>query len=308
MAAARGLRRSRVASDRRRARAARAESTPALVLLRCADRELDLATPVVMGVLNITPDSFSDGGRFVDQSAALARAERMLEEGAAIIDIGGESTRPGATPVSADEELQRVIPAVRALVARGALVSIDTSKPEVIGAALDAGAQLVNDVYALRRPGALEAAARSRAAVCVMHMQGEPRSMQQAPQYADVVKEVAVFLADRVAACESAGIARDRLLVDPGFGFGKTLEHNLELLRHLGKVAPSGVPILAGLSRKSMLATLTGRSVDARLAGSLALAYAALEGGARIIRCHDVAETRDVVKVWTALRRTGGVS
>jgi dihydropteroate synthase len=278
------------------------------VLLRCADRELDLATPVVMGVLNITPDSFSDGGHFVDHPAAFARALRMLEEGATIIDVGGESTRPGALPVSAEEELQRVIPVVRSLVAGGALVSIDTSKPEVICAALEAGAQIVNDVYALRRPGALEAAARGAAAVCVMHMQGEPRSMQQAPRYDDVVREVAGFLAERVAACESAGIARDRLLVDPGFGFGKTVAHNLELLRNLNEIAPPGLPILAGLSRKSMLATLTGRPVEARLAGSLALAFAALEGGARIIRCHDVAETCDVVKVWTALRRKGEAS
>jgi dihydropteroate synthase len=278
------------------------------VLLRCADRELDLATPVVMGVLNITPDSFSDGGHFVDHPAAFARALRMLEEGATIIDVGGESTRPGALPVSAEEELQRVIPVVRSLVAGGALVSIDTSKPEVICAALEAGAQIVNDVYALRRPGALEAAARGAAAVCVMHMQGEPRSMQQAPRYGDVVREVAGFLAERVAACESAGIARDRLLVDPGFGFGKTVAHNLELLRNLNEIAPPGLPILAGLSRKSMLATLTGRPVEARLAGSLALAFAALEGGARIIRCHDVAETCDVVKVWTALRRKGEAS
>jgi dihydropteroate synthase len=278
------------------------------VLLRCADRELDLATPVVVGVLNITPDSFSDGGHFVDHPAAFARALRMLEEGATIIDVGGESTRPGALPVSAEEELQRVIPVVRSLVAGGALVSIDTSKPEVICAALEAGAQIVNDVYALRRPGALEAAARGAAAVCVMHMQGEPRSMQQAPRYDDVVREVAGFLAERVAACESAGIARDRLLVDPGFGFGKTVAHNLELLRNLNEIAPPGLPILAGLSRKSMLATLTGRPVEARLAGSLALAFAALEGGARIIRCHDVAETCDVVKVWTALRRKGEAS
>lgn len=278
------------------------------MLLRCADRELDLATPVVMGVLNITPDSFSDGGHFVDHPAAFARALRMLEEGATIIDVGGESTRPGALPVSAEEELQRVIPVVRSLVAGGALVSIDTSKPEVICAALEAGAQIVNDVYALRRPGALEAAARGAAAVCVMHMQGEPRSMQQAPRYDDVVREVAGFLAERVAACESAGIARDRLLVDPGFGFGKTVAHNLELLRNLNEIAPPGLPILAGLSRKSMLATLTGRPVEARLAGSLALAFAALEGGARIIRCHDVAETCDVVKVWTALRRKGEAS
>ena len=261
-----------------------------------------------MGVLNITPDSFSDGGQFVDQRAARQQAERMLEEGATIIDIGGESTRPGATPVSAEEELQRVLPTVRAMVAAGALVSIDTSKPEVMRAALEAGAQLINDVHALRLPGALAAAAQSHAALCLMHMQGEPRSMQQAPRYDDVVAEVAGFLAARVAACEQVGVARERLIVDPGFGFGKTLDHNLELLRRLGELAPSGIPLLAGLSRKSMLGAITGRKVEERLAGSLALAYAALEGGARIIRCHDVAATFDVLRVWSALRRAGGLS
>ena len=261
-----------------------------------------------MGVLNVTPDSFSDGGRFDDFERAIERASIMLEEGASIIDVGGESTRPGAESVDVDEELRRVLPVVRALIDKGALVSIDSSKPEVIRAALEAGAHLVNDVYALRRPGALEAAAASRAAVCVMHMQGEPRSMQHNPTYGDVVAEVRGFLAERVSACEAVGITRDRLLVDPGFGFGKTVEHNLALLRRLGDLAPTGVPVLAGLSRKSMLATITGRAVDQRLAGSLALAFAALERGARIIRCHDVAQTRDVLKVWTALGRGGEVS
>lgn len=282
------------------------------MLLRCAGRDLDLGTPVVMGVLNVTPDSFSDGGRFDAFDAAMARAESMLADGAAIIDVGGESTRPGADPVAVDEELRRVLPVVRALVDRGACVSIDTSKPEVIRAALDAGAHMVNDVYALRRAGALEAAAAGQAAVCVMHMQGEPRGMQREPTYGDVVAEVGAFLDSRVAACEAAGIGRDRLVIDPGFGFGKTLEHNLALLRGLsvlaGVEAASGrLPLLAGLSRKSMLAAITGRPVGSRLAGSLALAWAALEGGARIIRCHDVAETVDVVKVWTALRRSGGL-
>lgn len=286
------------------------------MLLRCAGRDLDLATPAIMGVLNVTPDSFSDGGRFEVFEAAIARGLRMLEEGADIIDIGGESTRPGADPVPLDEELRRVVPVVRELVARGARVSIDTSKPEVIRAATDAGAHMVNDVYALRLPGALQAAAASRAAVCVMHMQGEPRSMQREPRYADVVGEVGEFLAARVAACEAAGIARERLVIDPGFGFGKTVEHNLELLRglhQLGAVLASvgsggPLPLLAGLSRKSMLGAITGRGVEARLAGSLALAFAALDGGARIIRCHDVAETRDVLKVWAALRGPGGAA
>ena len=281
------------------------------MLLRCAGRDLDLGTPVVMGVLNITPDSFSDGGRYDGFGAAMARAESMLAEGAAIIDVGGESTRPGADPVPVDEELRRALPVVRALVDLGARVSIDTSKPEVIRASLDAGAHMVNDVYALRLAGALEAAAAGQAAVCVMHMQGEPRSMQREPTYGDVVAEVGAFLDARVAACEAAGIPRDRLVIDPGFGFGKTLEHNLELLRGLsvlvgGGTASGRLPLLAGLSRKSMLGAITGRPVESRLAGSLALAWAALEGGARIIRCHDVAETVDVVKVWTALRRSGG--
>ncbi|MBU6378597.1 MAG: dihydropteroate synthase [Gammaproteobacteria bacterium] len=269
-----------------------------------------------MGVLNVTPDSFSDGGRFDVFEAAVARGLRMLEEGADIIDIGGESTRPGADPVPLEEELRRVVPVVRELVTRGARVSIDTSKPEVIRAAIDVGAHMINDVYALRLPGALQAAAASRAAVCVMHMQGEPRSMQREPRYADVVGEVGEFLATRVAACEAAGIARERLVIDPGFGFGKTVEHNLELLRELRKLgaglASAGtcgpLPLLAGLSRKSMLGAITGRGVEARLAGSLALAFAALDGGARIIRCHDVAETRDVLKVWAALRGPGGAA
>jgi dihydropteroate synthase len=277
------------------------------VLLRCADRALDLATPVVMGVLNVTTDSFSDGGRFINFDAAIAQGLAMLAAGAAIIDVGGESTRPGAEPVGLAEELRRVVPVVRELAATGALVSIDTSKPEVITAAIAAGATMVNDVYALRMPGALEAVS-SGAAVCLMHMQGEPRSMQQAPQYADVVAEVGEFLAARAAACAAVGITRDRLVIDPGFGFGKTLQHNLQLLRGLRQLTQQGLPILAGLSRKSLLGALTGRAVEARLAGSLALAYAALEGGARMIRTHDVAETCDVVKVWSALQQREGMA
>lgn len=272
------------------------------MLLRCADRLLDLRLPRVMGVLNVTPDSFSDGGRFIDVEAAVSAAERMRAAGADIIDIGGESTRPGAAEVSAEEEWQRVEPVLRRLLERGALVSLDTSKPEVMRAGLALGVQMINDVYALRRPGALAAVASSGAAVCLMHMQGEPRSMQNAPEYVDVVREIRDFLAERVQACRDAGIAADRLVIDPGFGFGKTLPHNLALLRRLRELNTLGVPMLAGLSRKSMLAGLTGRPVEARLAGSLALALAACEGGARIIRVHDVPETVDALKVWSAFR------
>lgn len=273
--------------------------------LRCADRLLDLRFPRVMGVLNVTPDSFSDGGRFVDVEAAISAAERMRAAGADIIDVGGESTRPGAAEVSADEEWHRVESVLRRLIERGALVSLDTSKPEVMRAGLELGVQMINDVYALRRPGALAAVAASNAAVCLMHMQGEPRSMQQAPHYTDVVSEIREFLAERLQVCRAAGIADDRLAIDPGFGFGKTLPHNLALLRRLSELQSLGVPMLAGLSRKSMLAGLTGRPVEARLAGSLALALAACEGGARIIRVHDVPETVDALKVWSAFRDQG---
>jgi len=262
-----------------------------------------------MGVLNVTPDSFSDGGRFVDVTSALDHAARMIDAGADIIDVGGESTRPGAAPVSANEEMRRILPIIEALVTRGACVSVDTSKPEVIRAAFGVGAHLLNDVRALQSAGALEAAASGSAAICLMHMQGTPSTMQEAPTYQNVIDEVTAFLKARVDACVAAGIGRDRLIVDPGFGFGKTLEHNLELLRGLPKIAAAiGLPILAGLSRKSMLSILTGRTVNERLAGSLALAFAALDGGARIIRCHDVAETCDVVKVWAAVRGRGGMA
>lgn len=259
-----------------------------------------------MGVLNVTPDSFSDGGRHTDPSAALRRAEQMLEEGAAVIDVGGESTRPGAAPVTADEELARVLPVITRLAAWPVVVSIDTSKPTVMRAALDAGAGLVNDVRALREPGALQVVAGSAAALCLMHMQGEPRTMQVAPAYADVVGEVREFLASRVAACEAAGISRERIAVDPGFGFGKTVEHNLALLRNLAALAPVGCAVLAGLSRKSLLGVLTGRPVEARLAGGIAAAVMAVLHGARIIRSHDVAETVDALRVAAAV--AGGSS
>ena len=268
----------------------------------CAGRSLDLSRPCVMGVLNITPDSFSDGGVFLGLDDALRHAERMVEEGADILDVGGESTRPGAAPVSVREEIDRVVPVIEALGPRVAVpISIDTSKPEVMSAAVDAGAGMINDVRALREPGALEAAVGASVPVCLMHMRGEPRTMQVAPTYRDVVSEVREFLHQRIHACIGAGIAPDRLLVDPGFGFGKTLAHNLALLTGLEKLCSLGPPVLVGLSRKSMIGTLTGRPVDERLAGSLAAAVLAVERGARLVRVHDVAATLDVLRVTWAL-------
>ena len=263
---------------------------------------LDLAQPKVMGVLNVTPDSFSDGGQFAGLDAAVARAERMVEEGAAIVDVGGESTRPGASPVSADEEIRRVVPVIERLASRMAVpVSVDTSKPEVMRAAVDAGAQLINDVRALRMPGALAAAAASGAAVCLMHMQGEPASMQSAPAYGDVIAEVRGFLDARVAACLSAGIPRERICIDPGIGFGKLLEHNLSLLAGLAGIGEPSLPIVVGVSRKSLVGIITGRPPADRLAGSVAFAALAVARGARIVRAHDVAATVDAVKVAAAL-------
>ncbi len=263
---------------------------------------LDLSRPVVMGILNVTPDSFSDGGRFIAPEAARRRAMEMAGQGAAIIDIGGESTRPGAEPVPLEEELRRVVPVIQAL--RGqtdALLSVDSSKPEVMRAAVDAGAHIINDVNALRATGALEAVAGSGAAACLMHMRGEPRTMQQNPVYADVVAETHDFLARRIEACARAGIPRARLLVDPGFGFGKTLRHNLDLLHSIYKFTGLA-PVLVGLSRKSMLGRLTGRGADQRLAASIAAAVLAVERGARIVRAHDVAETVDALRLVTALQ------
>jgi len=276
-------------------------STP--VLLRCADKTLDLSRPVVMGVLNVTPDSFSDGGKFFDVEAAVAQGTRMAGEGAAIVDVGGESTRPGAHAVDAQEELRRVLPVIERLRAATTLIiSIDTSKPEVMHAAAAAGAGLINDVRALREPGALAAAAATGCALSLMHMQGSPATMQLAPHYRDVVAEVRSFLAERVAACRAAGVSPDRLLVDPGFGFGKNLEHNLTLLRHLREVAPHGPPVLVGLSRKAMLGTLTQRPPGERTCGSVALAVIAALNGARIVRAHDVAATLDALNVVTAVQ------
>jgi dihydropteroate synthase len=265
---------------------------------------LDLSTPIVMGILNVTPDSFSDGGRFRALDAALAQARQMAAEGAAIIDVGGESTRPGAAPVTVEEELARVLPVIERLADELPVpVSIDTSKPEVMRAAVRAGAGFINDVAALRRPGALHAAAELGVPVCLMHMQGEPRSMQQAPHYDDVVSEVRDFLSERVAICAQAGIPRARLLIDPGFGFGKTLEHNLTLLARLDALADTGLPLLVGVSRKSFLGALLGDApVEARLNAGLAAAVLAVERGARIIRTHDVRPTVEALKFCTAVQ------
>lgn len=273
-------------------------------VLRCGGRTLDLSTPAVMGVLNVTPDSFSDGGRFLDRDRAVEHGVRMAEEGAAIIDVGGESTRPGAPAVSAAEEIDRVLPVIERLAARiEAIVSVDTSKPEVMRAAAAAGAGLINDVRALKAPGALGAAAATGCAICLMHMRGEPATMQREPTYVDVMSEVKAFLLDRAHKCLASGIGAERLAIDPGFGFGKTLEHNLELLRRLPELAATGLPVLVGLSRKSTVGALTGRPEGERLAGSLALAALAVLNGARIVRAHDVAPTVDALKVVSAVRR-----
>ena len=253
-----------------------------------------------MGVVNITPDSFSDGGRFLERDEAIAHARRLAGEGADIIDLGGESTRPGAAPVAEAEELQRVLPVLEALA--DIPVSIDTRRPGVMRAALEAGASMINDVQALQAPGAIEAVRDSTCAVCLMHMKGEPATMQQEPHYDDVVAEVKGFLQQRLRACEAGGIARERLVVDPGFGFGKTAAHNLTLLARLAEFRHLGAPLLAGLSRKSTIGKVTGRPAAERLPGSLAMALLALQSGATILRVHDVKETRDVVAVWEAVR------
>jgi dihydropteroate synthase len=270
--------------------------------LACRNKTLDLSVPAVMGILNVTPDSFADGGRHYLHDAAVAAGLRMVAEGARIVDVGGESTRPGATAVSAADELERVIPVVAALVERtDAVISVDTSKPEVIAAAVGAGAHLVNDVRALREPGALRAVAAAGLAVCVMHMQGTPADMQVAPRYADVVAEVRNFLLERVAACRAAGIAEESICVDPGIGFGKNLEHNLALLRNLRAFTTLGGPLLVGVSRKGVVGAITGRSIAERLAGSLALAALCAERGASIVRVHDVAATVDAINVAHAI-------
>ena len=263
--------------------------------------------PAVMGILNVTPDSFSDGGRFAGRDAALRQAEAMARDGAAIIDVGGESTRPGADDVPEQEELDRVLPVIEAVVAAvDTAVSIDTSKPGVMRAAVGAGAAMVNDIRALREEGALQAAAELQCPVCLMHMLGEPRTMQQEPEYGDVVAEVTEFLAQRVSACVAAGLADDRIIVDPGFGFGKTPRHNIELLSNLRQLQSIGRPILAGLSRKSTLGELTGRDVGERLPASIAAAVIAVMQGAAIVRVHDVGETVDALRVAAAVLERDG--
>lgn len=271
--------------------------------LPCGKHTLDLTRPLVMGILNTTPDSFSDGGDYyasgaLDLDLALKRAERMLAEGAAIIDIGGESTRPGAATVSEQEELDRVLPVVEAIGANlDVVISVDTSTPAVMTESAAAGAGIINDVRALERPDALDAAAATGLPVCLMHMQGQPGSMQRRPHYHDVVAEVGAYLLERLAACEAAGITREKVIFDPGFGFGKNDEHNLALLRNLDQLAPSDIPILVGMSRKSMLGRLLQREVSERLPGSLTLALLAAQRGAKIVRVHDVAATVDVLKM-----------
>jgi dihydropteroate synthase len=270
-------------------------------VLRCGRYTLDLSRPLIMGVVNVTPDSFSDGGRFFGRDAAIGHARRLIAEGADIVDIGGESSRPGAAPVAADEELARVLPVFEALREEPVPLSVDTSKTEVMRGALAAGAAMINDIGALAAPGALEAAAASDCAVCLMHMQGEPRTMQRSPTYVDVVREVKDFLSARVAAAERAGITRDRVVIDPGFGFGKTPANNLELLRRLGDFTGMKVPVLAGWSRKSSLGAITGRAEGDRLPASIAAALIAVQNGARIVRVHDVAATRDALAVLSAV-------
>ena len=271
--------------------------------IRIGRHEVKLDRARIMAVLNMTPDSFSDGGQWLRPDAALAQVEHMLAEGADIIDVGGESTRPGATPVSVEQEIERVVPLVAAIAARFDVpISVDTSKPEVMRAAVAAGAGMINDVRALRLAGALEAAADLQVAVCLMHMQGEPGTMQNAPHYDDVVADVKRFLADRMLSCQMAGIEKKRIVIDPGFGFGKSLEHNLALLAQLGAFADIAAPMLVGLSRKGMIGTVTGRAIDQRSAGSAAAALLAVERGAQIVRVHDVAATRDALAMYAAMR------
>ncbi len=269
--------------------------------LRAGRFLLTLDRPLIMGVVNVTPDSFSDGGRFLEVDRAVEHAQRLIEEGADIIDVGGESTRPGAPPLSLQEEADRVLPVVAAVYGLGVPISVDTRKPQLMHQALAAGADMINDIEALRAPGALAAVARSDCALCLMHMRGEPGTMQQSPEYEDVLSEVQAFLVARVVACEEAGIDRSRLTVDPGFGFGKTVRHNLSLIRGLPRLAAGGVPVVVGLSRKSMLGRITGRDVGDRLAASVAAALLAVDRGAAIVRVHDVAATRDALLVRQAV-------
>ena len=266
--------------------------------MQCGKYFIDLSQPQVMGILNVTPDSFSDGGKHTNVSQALDHALRMIEEGATFIDIGGESTRPGAPDVSLQEELDRTIPVIEAVAKNTAcVITIDTSKADVMREAVKAGAGLINDVRALQEPGALQVAAEAEVPVCLMHMQGQPRTMQQSPEYDDVVNDVGQFLLARTKVCEEAGIAKDKILFDPGYGFGKSLEHNYTLVKHLPSLMKLGYPVLVGMSRKSMIGNLLNRKVDERLAGSISLATIVAQMGAQIIRVHDVKETADAVNI-----------
>lgn len=270
--------------------------------LECAGKVLDLSRPQVMGILNVTPDSFSDGGLFVSVHKALAQAQQMASEGALLIDVGGESTRPGASAVSSQEEMDRIIPVIETIRNElDVIISVDSSKPEVIAQAIASGAGLINDVRALREPGALQAANEAGVPVCLMHMLGEPRSMQENPQYHDVIDVVKTFLQERIRSCEAAGISSDKLLIDPGFGFGKTMEHNLSLVKNLGEFISLGKPVLVGVSRKSTIGAITGRPVGQRVIGSTVMAALCCQSGAKIIRTHDVAATVDAINVTTAV-------
>ena len=271
-------------------------------MLHCGSFRLDLSRPLVMGIVNVTPDSFSDGGRHLLRDTAIAHAQQLIVEGVAILDIGGESTRPGAQQVSVQQELDRVMPVIEGLRGCAVPLSIDTCKPEVMRAALAAGVNMVNDINALQQAEALQAVVASDAAVCLMHKQGQPQTMQVEPHYEDVLAEVLHFLQARVVAVESAGVARERIVVDPGFGFGKTLEHNLTLLRNLQKFSVLGVPLLAGLSRKSMLGAITGQDINNRMSASVAAALIAVQRGASIVRVHDVRATCDALQIWQSVR------
>lgn len=272
--------------------------------VQCGKFQLDFSLPLIMGIVNITPDSFSDGGQYLQHDAALSYAHRLIAEGANILDLGGESTRPGALAVSVQEELDRVMPVIEGL--RGAPIplSIDTSKPEVMRAAIAAGASMVNDINALQNPEALNIAAASEVAVCLMHKQGTPQTMQRQPQYQNVVEEVQQFLRERITAVQAAGVSQQRIIIDPGFGFGKTLVHNLALLQQLKYFAGLGMPLLVGLSHKSMLGAITGQDVAHRVHASVAAALLAVERGANIVRVHDVQATADALKVWQAVNAT----
>jgi dihydropteroate synthase len=272
-------------------------------VLRCGRYALALDQPLVMGIVNVTPDSFFDGGRHADPLVAMAHARRLVDEGADIVDVGGESSRPGAAPVSTDEELARVLPVLEGLAGFPVPISVDTTRPEVMREALARGATMINDITALAAPGAVEALAGSGAAVCLMHMQGEPRTMQENPVYGDVVAEVRDFLAARAAACVAGGVARERIVVDPGFSFGKRTAHNLRLLAHLDAIVTLRYPVLVGLSRKSSLGRVTGETPDDRLPASVAGALLAVQRGAAIVRAHDVAATRDALAVLAAVER-----